>query len=289
MKAFCRNIHEINGHASLIQMKHELFFKMPNYLHEKQSRFSPQNYRISLCSQLVGKHKAFPTAQPKQYKKPQKQNTSKLHLAAVWGLVPTRQVRRGMGMSHPTEQQLLSNTITEPREVRAGAQQQGTKSVCSPLFAQCQGPGLCPKRKVTPQSRITAWDTREDFIVPTGSLPALLTLPAPLTTCGNWDDLARGQHPPWTQCWSILTELVLTVLSTSLRTGQHILHNKTCPWLLHLVFQCRFCACQHASTLSVFNFSSLLKYTSKEHKAKTTHSQILPEAPFTSPQHVLHT
>lgn len=195
-----------------------------------------------------------------------------------------------MAVSHSTAQQYPSRLSHERSELALSGSRH--KAVCSPWFAQGQGPGLCPERKVTPRSRITALG-HERGLHRSNRLPALLTLPTPSATCGNWDDLAKGQHLPWTQCWSILTELVLTVLSASQRASQKILHYKMCPWLLPPAFQCRFLslnhACLHASTLSVFNCSSLLKYTSTEYKAKTTHSQILPEAPFTSPQHVLHT
>lgn len=116
--------------------------KMPNYLHEKQSRFCPQNYRVSLCSQLVGKHMASSTAQPKQCKKLQKQNTCKLHLSAVWGFVPRSQVRREMAVSRPTAQQYLSRLSHERSELALSGSRH--KAACSPRFAQGQGPGLCP-------------------------------------------------------------------------------------------------------------------------------------------------
>lgn len=162
---------------------------------------------------------------------------------------------------------------TEPREVRDNTQWQQAQSQHVHLGLHSgRDPASVPKERWHHTLGLRPWDTKEDCIVPTGSLPALLTLPAPSTTCGNWDDLAKRQHPPWAQCWSILTELLLTALSTSQRASQQILHYEMCSWLLPLVFHCGFLslthACLHASTLSVFNCSSFLKYTSAETQSK---------------------
>lgn len=145
---------------------------------------------------------------------------------------------------------------TEPREVRAGTQRQQAQSQRVHLtLHSARDLASLPKERQHHSLGLLPWDTREDCIVPTGSLPALLTLPAPSTTCSNWDDLAKGQHPPWTQCWSILTELLLTVWCTSQRASQQILHWRMVlgcflwffsvdffPWPMH--------ACMHPPSVS---------------------------------------
>ena len=189
-------------------MKHELLNKLlqlAKWPSRKPKHILPPKWQkrgISLCGRLVGKSMAFSTAQPQRCKKPQKQNGCKRSPQFTsphcsWGgFSAPPQVRWEVGRTQHVPQksntQADQTTTGQSRHSVAA----GTKPVRSPRFAQRKGPGLPPKRKVMPQSRITVLGQEGGLYRSFRPLTALLTPAAPLTTGRNWDGLAKRQYPP---------------------------------------------------------------------------------------------